>query len=274
MAGDTISLRTSVAPSNTTDTVRWSSSNSSVATVSASGIVRGLRDGGVTITARAGSQSDSVNIAVVSGDVYDISKGIIRILRDSTTNDHIDYCEGEYEYDAENGVTIVQSDPSKSHHVYIGGGKVRFANVHLSDEGIDVTNYSRLEDDPYAGDIVIEFMAGTENSMSYSYAPIDYTNASGHRLIIQGTGKIDVYSNYGPALRDNFITIREVTLTARTASENCAVIGSFVGNDCNDITVESSARITAYGGCKAVGAGEGGEENNISIAPGTVTWIP
>lgn len=276
IAGDTISLRTSVAPSNTTDTVRWSSSNSSVATVSASGVVRGLRDGGVTITARSGSQSDSVNIAVVSGDVYDVSQGSIYVLGDNTTNDHIDYCGQEYKYDTENGVTIVQSDPSKSNFIRIGAGKVRFANVHLSRTSVQVIDYGRKEDSPYVGDIVIEFMAGTENSFSDGNAPIDYMTSSDRtgRLVIQGTGTVDLYSDYGPALRDNFITIREVTLTARTASENCAVIGSSFGNYCNDITVESSARITAYGGCKAVGAGEGGEESNISIAPGTVTWIP
>lgn len=200
--GTTMNLSAAVSPSNTTDAVSWSSSNSSIASVSSGGIVRGLKKGGVTITARAGNRSASVKIAVVSGDVYDVSKGQILVLGDNASNDSVKYCGNEYAYNMSEGVTIVQSDPSRSNFIRIGGGKVTFANVHISGNAVSVVNYSRLEDSPYKGDIVIEFMDGTDNYFFYKNAPIDFMGGSSGtaNLILQGNGRADLYSDYGPAL--------------------------------------------------------------------------
>lgn len=273
--GESMNLNAVVSPSTTTDAVSWTSSNSSVASVSANGVVKGLRTGGVTITAKAGSKIASVQIAVVSGDVYDISKGQLLILGDNTTNDSIIYCGDTYAYNESTGVTIVQSDPAKSNFIRIGGGKVTFANVHMSGCLVQAVDYERNADGTYRGDIVIEFMEGTENSFSYGNAPIKFlqSSTSTNRLIIQGTGKVDLYSGYGPAIMGSNITIKDITMTARVVTETCAVIGTYNDTDCSNITIESGANITAYGGYRAVGAGQGGTETNISIASGTVRHV-
>lgn len=63
--GSTLALDATVTPSNATDkTVTWTSSNTSVATVTSAGIVTGKTVGTATITAKAGSKSDSVTITV------------------------------------------------------------------------------------------------------------------------------------------------------------------------------------------------------------------
>lgn len=271
MAGESMSLRAEVTPSDTTDTISWFSSDNSVATVTSGGLVKAVGDGGVTITAKAGNKSTSIQIAVVSGDVYDISKGELLILADNLFNNSVKYCGDEYEYNTSKGVTIVQSDPNKSNMIRIGGGKVTFANVHMSGEYVSVFNYSR------PGDIIIEFMEGTENYFSAQNAPIDVhmvsddDNAPG-RLIIQGGGKAELYSGYGPALYGNNITIRDVAITAHVVTSDCAVIGTYANTDCSNITVESGANITVYGGYTAVGAGLGGAETNISVAAGTIAY--
>ena len=92
-------------------------------------------------------------------------------------------------------------------------------------------------------------------------------------LIIQGTGKVDLYSGYGPAIMGSNITIKDITMTARVVTETCAVIGTYKDTDCSNITIESGANITAYGGYQAVEAGQGGIETNISIASGIVKHV-
>lgn len=70
----------------------------------------------------------------------------------------------------------------------------------------------------------------------------------------------------------NNITIRDVVITAHVVTSDCAVIGTYANTDCSNITVESGANITVYGGYTAVGAGLGGAETNISVAAGTIAY--
>jgi uncharacterized protein YjdB len=51
-AGETVALTAKITPKKTTDTVKWSTSNKTVATVDANGIVTGIKGGTVTITAK------------------------------------------------------------------------------------------------------------------------------------------------------------------------------------------------------------------------------
>ncbi|OXN01481.1 Ig-like domain-containing protein [Bifidobacterium vansinderenii] len=63
--GSTLQLSASVLPSDATDrTVVWSSSATTVATVSTSGLVKGLTAGSVTVTATAGGKSGSITLTV------------------------------------------------------------------------------------------------------------------------------------------------------------------------------------------------------------------
>ena len=65
--GATRKLTASVAPANATDrAVSWKSSNTSVATVDASGTVKAVSTGTATITATAGGKSASIKVTVAS----------------------------------------------------------------------------------------------------------------------------------------------------------------------------------------------------------------
>ncbi|WP_168769692.1 Ig-like domain-containing protein [Bifidobacterium pseudolongum] len=69
-AGASRKLSATVAPSNATDrAVSWKSSNTSVATVDASGTVKAVKAGTAMVTATAGGKSASVKVTVASGYV-------------------------------------------------------------------------------------------------------------------------------------------------------------------------------------------------------------
>ena len=78
-AGGTVQLTATTKPSGTA--VTWASSNSSVATVSAAGLVTGVAAGSATITASAGTKSGSSSITVTAppppGSVVMIGAGDI-----------------------------------------------------------------------------------------------------------------------------------------------------------------------------------------------------
>lgn len=64
-AGDTLTLTVIVSPANATDkTVTWKSSDTSVATVSSSGVVKAIKEGEATITATAGGKSATCQVTV------------------------------------------------------------------------------------------------------------------------------------------------------------------------------------------------------------------
>ena len=64
LTGKTVTLTATVTPSDTTDTVVWTSSDESVATVSAEGVVTGVKAGTAVITATAGSVKAECTVTV------------------------------------------------------------------------------------------------------------------------------------------------------------------------------------------------------------------
>ena len=64
VVGETVSLTANVLPENTTDTIIWTSSDEDVATVDQNGVVTGVASGTTTITATAGSVSDTCEVTV------------------------------------------------------------------------------------------------------------------------------------------------------------------------------------------------------------------
>ena len=64
-SGDPVTLTATVEPADTTDTIVWSSSNASVATVN-NGVVTPIGEGNATITATCGSQTATCSVSVSS----------------------------------------------------------------------------------------------------------------------------------------------------------------------------------------------------------------
>ena len=70
-AGSTLALAATVLPANASyKDVAWTSSDETVATVDANGVVTGVAVGSVTITATADGQSDTFNVTVAKGPTY------------------------------------------------------------------------------------------------------------------------------------------------------------------------------------------------------------
>ena len=62
--GKTVTLTATVSPANTTDTITWSSNDSSVATVNENGVVTGVSQGTAIITAQAGDKTALCTVTV------------------------------------------------------------------------------------------------------------------------------------------------------------------------------------------------------------------
>lgn len=69
--GDAISLSAIVKPAQCTQKVNWSSSDTSILTVDSKGRVTGVREGTATVTASAGSLSDSISVKVKRSKTHD-----------------------------------------------------------------------------------------------------------------------------------------------------------------------------------------------------------
>lgn len=71
--GQTQQLTATLTPSTSTDTVTWASSDTSVATVSSSGLVTGVALGSATITATASSVSATCSVVIATATLSSIS---------------------------------------------------------------------------------------------------------------------------------------------------------------------------------------------------------
>ena len=126
--GETATLTATVLPSNATDkTVTWSSSKTSVATVSSSGKVTAKGAGTATITASAGGKSASCTVTVVKGEIAFSQGGFI---------DGIDslIATVENSTNATAAVKLVMA-------VYNDGGKLLSTSVQEDTIGVGSTSF-------------------------------------------------------------------------------------------------------------------------------------
>lgn len=276
--GETIKLKAAVSPSNTTDQMKWSSENPSVATVAQDGTVRGMKAGGTVIRASAGKITKSYRIAVVSGDIYDISKGNITVGDGKVTQ-----AGRTYSYNAAGGITVVQSTASTNNMISVNNLgntimespkkltpiKIVLANVCLtSSEAIHTVSDK---------DVTLELMAGTRNILSAPWFGIMANGANRANLVIQGSGSLEVDAG-STAIRCRKLLIRSGTVVVRTESSKHTVIGDTGAYGFDDmdysLSVLSGAKVTAYGGSRAIGTDEDAPQYpiNISVAQGSLTY--
>ncbi|MDO4288393.1 MAG: Ig-like domain-containing protein [Eubacterium sp.] len=111
--GDTLQLTATVTPADATDTVVWSSSDESIATVDENGLVTGVDVGEVTITATAGEVSASCHVQInMPSSVVSVRNAIRRLpaAEDITL---------DYEYDVE-AAREKYNDLEEAYKVYVG----------------------------------------------------------------------------------------------------------------------------------------------------------
>ncbi|MCD8012101.1 MAG: Ig-like domain-containing protein, partial [Lachnospiraceae bacterium] len=283
--GGTCQLQYEVSPSVFVDTLSWSSSNPSVAAVDSSGKITGVQAGtatitvsasfseaqisGNTITTTARSFSDSCEVTVTEGLYIDISNGSVTITADTVTQNG-----AVYEYDDTYGVTLVQSGSQSENIIkvqsYTKPVHVILAGVNLKSDSI------ALDVGAYYYNVTVELKTGTENYLeSYGSSTIaSPMRCVGGNAILTGGGKLTLVSHSAPALLvATGLNISGGTITAVTYDSEAGVIGTKNGR-CSDITISGSAKVYAYGGYEAVGAGKSGtnESDTISVATGTVTY--
>lgn len=128
--GETATLTATVEPTDTTDTIVWSSENDSIATVE-DGVVTAVGQGETTITATCGNQTASckviVNKAFLTGEViitgnavYGVMLTAAYIKGNAQKVEYVWYREGEEKpVSAENTYTITEDDIGKTLTVWV-----------------------------------------------------------------------------------------------------------------------------------------------------------
>lgn len=272
--GESLTMEARIYPSDTGKSVVWSVSDPSVAAITQDGVVKALKAGKTTVYASIGSLTESCEITVTKGTWIDISKGV-KILEDRSARVN---GSAIVPYDEENGFTFVQSDPKKGWTINIDSKE----DIFITLAGISIEDgYLWMKD---AGNVTLELAEGTENRIAYvseySLSAIVYGETyvygfpaeNGPYLTIQGKGKLILESSTS-ALSSTNIKIKSGEIIARTTSTEVPVIGSDTST-CANIYILNGAKVTAYGGCKAVGAPANYKEQNINIAEGSLTYFP
>ena len=152
--GGKITLTASVSPENAVDkTIAWSSDNEEVATVDENGVVTRVSDGKVTITAKAGEKTDSVEITVKTPVVGDI------ILTDGTTFDVANL--DSYTTDENNkSVAIVAGFNAKGAVLGLG---LKKSSSYISWAKFDSTGYNTR-----FTDIIAKFRESTSSGYTFT----------------------------------------------------------------------------------------------------------
>jgi len=282
--GNTLQLSAELTPKYTEDQVTWSSSDTTVASVSQSGRVKGKREGRVRICAKAGGYISSLDILVTKGLWLDLSKGPITFLESNSVRQYEDFARITQNYDSKTGVTIVQSDKSKGNDIAIWEASSAYCILAGVNVERAVPIQFMAQKNSHA---VIEIMEGTENSLVGTQFPaitMEGRSRDGRSsLSIQGNGKLNLYAQGCSAIgyNDNWhycdLIIKGGAITAHTDDPDSAVIGypkSGYGAH-GDISILTGAKVTASGGYKAVGAGKGTSEDvcgTIRVDEGTLTY--
>lgn len=195
----TVTLVATVEPSNTTDNITWSSSATSVATVS-DGLVTAKANGSAVITVSCGSQSANCSITV-SG-FAEVETGVFTIEQSGVTSD--------IEFTAYNGATY---DDTNKCYTFTGGSEYLTTPFTATDAiTIDII----LQDNNNGNNTVI-LEDDSSNNITMQSDKVDSTNIVGFRY---GKGNFTanncVYGDISDGNKHHMIFIYDATTTRLT----------------------------------------------------------
>ncbi|MCD7745365.1 MAG: Ig-like domain-containing protein [Lachnospiraceae bacterium] len=221
--------------SNMTDQasdVTWSSSNPGIATVDANGTVYGVSEGVTTITASLRNYTSTRTIVVAKGAWIDLSKGIAWIEGNRAKTGSGSY----FAYSSATGLTLVQSDPSKTYNVYFSTSSTDIDSRYIILAGVTIPN--KL--DTGLETIIIEAMEGTENVFNNSVS----TSYSKSAITFTGSGTLTINST-GNAIQAKSVNFAGGDVTVKTSSKSATVINA------KSLTVQRGVTVNVIGGAKA-----------------------
>lgn len=245
--GETGALNVTVEPEGTP--VTWTSSDPIVATVDANGVVTAHNAGTATITARAGTASDTcevtvnsrpVNIRIVGEDMYGTAEEPVYATTDDDGNvTTTGASEDNYniKWDGEtltlnNATVIVDEDEAKDKDVYYAIELTEGGNIQI--EGVNTVKGPSYSNDPVYG--------MTSYGIYYS---------SGH-LTIDGSGTLNVSGQSG-AIRA-FVNATGLTINGGTVNAKSSSSFDSYGHSTNRAIYIDGGGITINGGTVKVTA--------------------
>lgn len=202
IVGKTLKLSCKLGgPETMTDSassVRWSSGNTAIASVSASGTVRGIRRGQTVITASLRNMKATYRITVTEGAWVDISETFAEIWHNSV----VDTNKGRIQYTTKEGLTLLQSNPSKANRVSFRGAQGSWEPRRIVLAGVKLVDiYGSAE-----CDIWFDPMENTQNTID------DWIFA--RLLLVDGEGALTInFDGSDPCIEANTVNIKRGTLT-------------------------------------------------------------
>ena len=170
--GATVQLTATVSPNNATDkSVTWKSSNTSVATVSSSGLVTAVGSGTatITVTTNSGSKKETCNVTVSINDGWTYASSLPSNV--TSTNYEIQYQNIYEKYSASSpGSGWVATGTNKTDYIESGGTYVNYGKP------LATSNTVKLVDTFY-----YHFCWGKDNSANYAQTT-DYVHYDECRL--------------------------------------------------------------------------------------------
>ena len=157
--GETTTLKATISPSNATNqTITWTSSNTNIASVSSNGLVKGISEGEVTITARIGNKTanyqikvNPISVSAISVIPQNIELHVSKtqaitttILPNNATNKNLTYTSSNQNIAtvSSNGIITAISKGSATITVSSSNGKKATIFVTVKENIVDVTSIS------------------------------------------------------------------------------------------------------------------------------------
>ena len=229
----TTQLHATVAPTGSTDTLSWSSADTTIATVDADGTVHGKKAGHTTITATAGTKTDTItvnvkvptsSITITDGDSLEIIKGqektLGKTVSPSDSTDEVTWSvapPGVVTVDANGKITAVETGDAVV--TVTAGGKTDSITVHVVLPATSVT---------ISGAETITVHRGSNHQLS---ATVEPTGTTDSLVWVSNNPSVASVDSTG---RITASAIGTATITARAGSKT------------DTVTVNVDAPITAF----------------------------